>query len=634
MRDTADARLFVCALAGVITILSLASPAALASQNEDLFRGTVTPAGEIKDPSGKIVGKVVMNRGSTFDYAKMNIREDGAVINSDGKIIGHLVMNFESSGAPAKTAAFPGSRSAPLGNSTRSAFTAGPILPSSLLANTRVGGPPESAGGFFPDISMGGSISGSARGGLGPLANNTALGGYEPQRDIYESSSGGPLSQNAGPPNLLRGGISTTAPQPEPNHLGDVLGGLNTPGRFPDVGFQATDTLRGGAGGAQTVQAANVLGGLNTPGRFPDVGLQATGELKGASGGVQTAQAANVLGGLNTPGRFPDVTLQATDNLIAKAGGTQAPPPGNVLGGLNTPGRFPDTGLQITDELKSGAGGIQTAAAANVAGGLNTPGRFPDVGLQSTDELARGGGGIKTEAAATVAGGLNTPGRFPDVGLQSTDQLKGGGGGGVQTLAAANTLGGLNTPGRFPDISLQATDDLKANARNSQRADAMTRSAFTPVTNATISGGGSNGAQQRNPDFAVQVESNQAASNPANSGGTGTSSGALTGVRSQQSSTNGTNVGEFKGVRNREQDLSDLKQRTTSRLDAVIADGNVTKKQEVILRKEIKDASALERKFMTDGKLKSKELNTLFSQWDSIMNDLSRFVGRNARRNR
>ncbi|MBY0549495.1 MAG: hypothetical protein K2W95_19620 [Candidatus Obscuribacterales bacterium] len=81
MRDTVGAKLFVCALAGVASMLAIDS-AAFADKNAsktDEFHGRVNAAGEIKDQQGNLVGKVEMDsKSQAFDLAFCPHRSSGA----------------------------------------------------------------------------------------------------------------------------------------------------------------------------------------------------------------------------------------------------------------------------------------------------------------------------------------------------------------------------------------------------------------------------------------------------------------------------------------------------------------------------------------------------------------------------
>lgn len=143
MRDTVGAKLFVCVLVGVLSMLTIDS-AALADRKEasknNEFRGSVTATGEIKDHQGNLVGKVEMDsKDQAFDLAKMSIREDGAVTNNDGKIMGHLVVNFDKpvkgskQKSPSASAAPVASRSVPAASKPASAAI--PLVPAPQANN-------------------------------------------------------------------------------------------------------------------------------------------------------------------------------------------------------------------------------------------------------------------------------------------------------------------------------------------------------------------------------------------------------------------------------------------------------------------------------------------------------------------
>lgn len=75
----------------------------------NLFQGIVNTAGEIRDQSGRTLGKVIMNEPtSTFNLQTMTINRNGNVIDSSGVIVGHVKVSMENkAGAPPPVAGAP-----------------------------------------------------------------------------------------------------------------------------------------------------------------------------------------------------------------------------------------------------------------------------------------------------------------------------------------------------------------------------------------------------------------------------------------------------------------------------------------------------------------------------------------------
>jgi len=95
------ARISPAMTAAVVIGLLLSFPNAGASggitdRQTDRFRGTVNTAGEIRDPSGNVVGRVLMTTpGVAFDLAKMSISANGNVLDPHGATVGRLVLSDE-----------------------------------------------------------------------------------------------------------------------------------------------------------------------------------------------------------------------------------------------------------------------------------------------------------------------------------------------------------------------------------------------------------------------------------------------------------------------------------------------------------------------------------------------------------
>jgi hypothetical protein len=97
-------------LIAVVSLL-LISPLASAQQSSDdqTLRGKVNSAGEFRDQSGRVVGRIMMSApGATFDISTMNITGDGTVTDSSGAVVGKLMLGSQGSpGSPVVRAAPP-----------------------------------------------------------------------------------------------------------------------------------------------------------------------------------------------------------------------------------------------------------------------------------------------------------------------------------------------------------------------------------------------------------------------------------------------------------------------------------------------------------------------------------------------
>lgn len=102
-------------------------------------RGTINQAGELRDESGRAIGRIMMaSPGTAFDISRMRIKSDGSVVDASGMAVGRMVFADEG----ARTGNAPTAQMAPVMPNTQLS----PVTPANQFPPATTGYQPELIG--------------------------------------------------------------------------------------------------------------------------------------------------------------------------------------------------------------------------------------------------------------------------------------------------------------------------------------------------------------------------------------------------------------------------------------------------------------------------------------------------------